>query len=101
MADDPEMSDLLRDFVGNLTEFRRKVESALKGGDLHALRVAGHQLKGSGAGYGFPILSDAAADLEDAVEAAGTVNDAVRTAADRLLRLVARAQAGATDPTSP
>ena len=53
-----------------------------------AIEVVGHQMKGSGAGYGFPALTDLGSNLEVAAKA--TAQDAVqaqiRVLAEFLLR---------------
>jgi len=45
-----------------IAEIRRRIESR----DLEALRVIGHQLKGSGEGYGFREITLFGAQIEDA-----------------------------------
>ena len=40
------------------------MEDAILAGDFEALSTAAHQLKGSGGGYGYPILTERAARLE-------------------------------------
>ncbi len=40
------------------------MEEAVRASDFEALRRTAHQLKGSGGGYGYPILTQKAAILE-------------------------------------
>lgn len=63
-ASDPEMADLVELFVGELPERIRALESAWQDQRVEAVTRIAHQLKGSGAGYGFPLIGDAAANLE-------------------------------------
>lgn len=44
------------------------IESALDRGDFNAIRVLGHQLKGSGGGYGFEQLSEIGRLLEESAK---------------------------------
>jgi HPt (histidine-containing phosphotransfer) domain-containing protein len=41
----------------------------LAAGDFEALRIGGHSLKGSGGGYGFPLLTTLGATIETAAKA--------------------------------
>ena len=57
-------ADIVAQFVAGLSERVRGMEDAIRKADFDALQVAAHQLKGSGGGYGYPILSYRAAGLE-------------------------------------
>ncbi len=92
-ADDPEMRDLLVEYVAGLETTCRRLEHALQEGDADTVRRIGHQLKGSGGGYGFPDLTSAGAELERAVDEAGGGSDEVRDAAARVTELCRRARA--------
>ncbi len=71
---DPIGSDLLRDdstleqivtaFVDGMGDRLAAMEEAVRQSDFDTLRVAAHQLKGSGGGYGYSVLTDRAAELE-------------------------------------
>ena len=63
-------------------EIRRRIES----GDLETLRVIGHQLKGSGEGYGFREITLLGAQIEDAAQR-GDLRT-IGEVADRLERYV-------------
>jgi signal transduction histidine kinase/DNA-binding response OmpR family regulator len=63
-ADDPDMAELIEAFVGSLHEKRNAIARAAREADLEPLRRLAHQLKGAGGGYGFPILTSAAAQVE-------------------------------------
>ena len=93
-AGDDEMADLLRQFADGLAETCRQLGRSLGEGDAATVRRIGHQLKGTGGGYGYPALSEAGERLEEAVVAAGAITDAVRAAAADVMVLCRRARAG-------
>ena len=61
---DPSFEEIVLDFVDGLSERLKVMEEAVRASDFEALRVAAHRLKGTGGGYGYPILSERAAELE-------------------------------------
>ncbi len=61
---DESFADLVQEFLDGLSRRVAEMESALAHGDLQALRRHAHQLKGSGGGYGYPALTERAAELE-------------------------------------
>jgi signal transduction histidine kinase/CheY-like chemotaxis protein/HPt (histidine-containing phosphotransfer) domain-containing protein len=63
-ATDPDMIELVENFVASLVQKRAEIERCAKEADLEALRRHAHQLKGAGGGYGFAALTDAAAEVE-------------------------------------
>ena len=65
VSDDSSFAELVGQFVEGLRERIEKMEQAVHASDFEALRVCAHQLKGSGGGYGYPILTTQAASLED------------------------------------
>ena len=69
-AADPEMADLVRDFVGELPEKVRKLTDAAAQGRADETRRLAHQLKGSAGGYGFAPIGHVAAAIENALHAA-------------------------------
>lgn len=64
VRNDPFFEDLVVEFVGGLSERLQAMEKAIYDGDFEALRVAAHQLKGTGGGYGYPVITERAAELE-------------------------------------
>ena len=64
------------------------MDQAIRTSDFDALRVAAHQLKGSGGGYGYPSLSQQAAGLERGAKAKA-LDDCVKSF-DELKALCAR-----------
>ena len=64
LREDPSYADIVVQFVEGLSDRLATMEEALSTSDFNALRVAAHQLKGSGGGYGYPLLTERAAELE-------------------------------------
>ena len=61
---DASFDDLVEDFLGRLPQQIEQLDRALADDDLGALLRAAHQLKGSGGGYGYPALTELAAQVE-------------------------------------
>jgi len=64
VREDPSFADIVVQFVESLSQRITTLEEAINARDFQALGIAAHQLRGSGGGYGYPILSDQAAKLE-------------------------------------
>lgn len=64
VREDASLAELVTQFVAGLSERVTRMEEAIRAADFDALQVAAHQLKGSGGGYGYPILTVRAAQLE-------------------------------------
>jgi len=64
VREDASFADIVTQFVAGLSERLTRMENAVRQADFDALRIAAHQLKGSGGGYGYPILTEHAAQLE-------------------------------------
>ncbi|MCH7808918.1 MAG: Hpt domain-containing protein [Planctomycetes bacterium] len=64
------------------------MHDAIEKSDFEALRGAAHQLKGSGGGYGYPILTELAAELERFAQS-GILDDC-KTALDGLKNTCSR-----------
>ena len=63
-ADDPDMCDLVTEYVGKMPRRIDQMADAFENNQREQLIRLAHQLKGSGGGYGFPILTDTAGRLE-------------------------------------
>jgi HPt (histidine-containing phosphotransfer) domain-containing protein len=61
---DEDFQELIEMFVGSMSEKIVQINEALSTGNHDRLKTYAHQLKGSGAGYGYPRLSEIAAELE-------------------------------------
>ena len=81
---DASLMDLIPNYLDKRRKDLPKLFEALAAGDFAAIRRLGHNLKGTGAGYGFPALTDIGASIE---EAASTGNaGSVRVTVDELSR---------------
>lgn len=77
MMPDPELRELIAEFVAELPERFAALEKAAAGQDWQEVRRLAHQLKGSGGSYGFPEITAAAAKVEDAAREPARVLQAV------------------------
>jgi HPt (histidine-containing phosphotransfer) domain-containing protein len=68
-ADEPEMLELIGFFVAEMPGWVGRLQAAWEGQELEALRRLTHQLKGAAGGYGFGLIGDTAAEIEDRLEA--------------------------------
>lgn len=84
--DDPDMLEIVREFAGEVPERVRRLEALLQAADWPELQRLAHQLKGAGGGYGFPQITEAAAELEGALKAGDPAAAKDRTA--RLVRVL-------------
>jgi HPt (histidine-containing phosphotransfer) domain-containing protein len=66
LADDADWDELLRGFVESIPEKRQILRDLQRSASVDQIRVLAHQIKGAGGGYGFPGLTAAAAELEQA-----------------------------------
>lgn len=88
ISEDASFADIVMQFVDGLGERLNKMEQAMSAADFESLRVAAHQLKGSGGGYGYPILTERAASLER--QAKSKSLDACQTTLDELKQICNR-----------
>jgi HPt (histidine-containing phosphotransfer) domain-containing protein len=63
-ADDPDMQDLVKEFVEALPQQVGEISKLLEECNLGELRRRVHQLKGAGGGYGFNDITSVAASAE-------------------------------------
>ncbi len=95
-ANDPAMREVVEEFIGDLPQRVRSIRSAFESGNRVDLTRLAHQLRGAGAGYGYPALTSAAGALEDQLR--GLSNDgalaAVAQEVDELIMLCERAAQG-------
>ena len=73
LSTDPDMLDLVEEFVQALPERVHAIEDAVTANDLDTLTRLSHQLKGASGGYGFDTIGQAAATLEQSAKAADSV----------------------------
>jgi len=68
LEDEPEVADLLVQFIEKLPAMIDEVNQAAVQGDRDALKARVHRLKGVGGGYGYPALTAIAGKLEFQIE---------------------------------
>jgi len=66
-SNDPEIRDLVLEFVYEMPQRVRLANEAFMRGDLLRLQFWAHQMKGGAGGYGFSEISEKAANLETAI----------------------------------
>ncbi|XZE44864.1 Hpt domain-containing protein [Pirellulaceae bacterium SH467] len=84
LAHDPDFVPVLNEFVSNLRLRDAAIRESLQSKDLPTLRRIAHQLKGAFGAYGFPALTNLAADVERLIDSGEGVRD-ITAASDRLL----------------
>jgi signal transduction histidine kinase/DNA-binding response OmpR family regulator len=93
MADDDEMTELIERFVARLDERTSALTVAIDRGDTDVAKRIAHQLKGAAGGYGFPSITDAAAEVERAVGDGASIREQ-RARAEVLRDVCSRARPG-------
>jgi len=91
---DPDMAELVELFVSELPDRVEAIRSAAHQGRLSDLRILAHNMKGAAGGYGFGVLSDAAAAVEGPLRTGAMDLNSVRSKVDELVNLCGRASAG-------
>lgn len=91
---DPEIARLVPEFLENRRADVQKLREHIEAGEFDAIRTAGHRMKGTGRGYGFPRISE----IGRALESAGTDSDTgrARAATDALEAYLERLKASQT-----
>lgn len=72
---DEAMKELLESFVNDLDKMADDIAEALRNNDLETIKRLCSEIKGSGASYGFPVLTQAATITIRAIERAGPGSD--------------------------
>jgi CheY-like chemotaxis protein/HPt (histidine-containing phosphotransfer) domain-containing protein len=90
MMQDPEMRPLIGAFVRNVTALGQRLEESLKAGDRDQLLRLCLDIKGSGGGYGFAIISQSAMHVLAELKNHAQVVAAVRKCVQELIDLIAR-----------
>jgi histidine phosphotransfer protein HptB len=89
-SDDADFNELLQIFAETLPEKGRTLRALHSSGNVEEVRVRAHQLKGAGGGFGFPGLTAASAELEQACR--GQNADRIAQALDDLVEYLERIQ---------
>ena len=64
LAEEPELVDLIREFVNRLPAMIRNIAERYAENDIHALRHEVHTLKGTGGNFGYPDLFELTKRIE-------------------------------------
>ena len=72
------------------------LEDALEAGDLPVIQRVAHNMKGTGAGYGFPDITQGAARAETLIKTTSEIQ-AIKAAVDDLIELIRKTDG--YDPT--
>jgi signal transduction histidine kinase/DNA-binding response OmpR family regulator len=86
VAVDPSLKDVVPRFLDKRHQDVAKLTEAVRAGDYETVRRLGHNLKGTGAGYGFATISELGAQIEEAakIEEAATIRVKVEELAQYL-----------------
>ncbi len=87
LADDPDMREIIEQYVSRLPEQVQKIHELLAQNDLKNLGRLAHQLKGSGGGYGFPQITALASAANRSINEAEPI-DAIRRQIDTLVNYI-------------
>jgi CheY-like chemotaxis protein len=68
-----DLKDMIPDYLSNRRTDILAIAEALKKNDIDRIRVIGHGMKGSGAGYGFLRITEIGGDLERAAHEANLI----------------------------
>lgn len=91
-ADDPDMAELVLEFVESMPERAASLREAFESSDREGLRRMAHQLKGACGGYGFGPVGEAAGALESGLRSLddGEPLGTIRSMVDELVSMCDR-----------
>lgn len=87
---DIEMRPLLTEFTRGLASYIDELRDANAQGNYDMIETISRRLKGAGQGYGFPIISEQAAELLTTLNGDAPEVDAIRIAANELIAILNR-----------
>ncbi len=93
---DPSLADIVMEFVDGLQGRIETMQQSLDNSDFDTLRTIAHQLRGSGGGYGYPLITERAHELE--LHAGSTARAECSAGVAELRKLCERITAGAPKP---
>jgi PAS domain S-box-containing protein len=97
--DDPDMADIIAEFVRQLPERLAEMRQAAGAGLWDVLRRLAHQMKGAGGSYGYACLTDAARELESHANQADV--EGAMLALNHLAHLCEKVRAGRAPDSVP
>jgi HPt (histidine-containing phosphotransfer) domain-containing protein len=89
-ATDPDMSELVEMFVSEMPDRVAALREHFDRAELSEVQRLAHQLKGASAGYGFRVVGEAAADLEQKLKQGVDEVEQLRAEFDELVDLCSR-----------
>jgi len=69
LNEEPGLIDLIDKFIARIPLMRDEINHALTSNNIQELEHVVHQLKGTGGGYGYPMLTDICVAIEEQIEA--------------------------------
>jgi len=93
------MDDAVVSFVERLPDRVEELSRLAHAGDIEKLSQLLHQIKGAGAGYGFPGISDSASNVERQIDAHAALQD-IQRSVDELTDVIRTAKGFASDKES-
>lgn len=93
-ASETEMAELIEYFLAELKDRIGGLEHAFSVGDHERLRQLAHQLKGAAGGYGYPSITNSAAELEFTLTAEQAAISSIAEKVEGLILLCKRATGG-------
>ncbi|MEO1584779.1 MAG: Hpt domain-containing protein [Planctomycetota bacterium] len=91
-ATDPDMRELVEEFVDALPGRVNDLMAAFEAGDLETVTRGAHQLSGASGGYGFPAVGDVARAFEHRLKALDSAEqlESLRNDVDGLVAMCGR-----------
>jgi PAS domain S-box-containing protein len=93
-SSDQMYKKLVPKFVGTLQEKLDDLRRAFEEANWTGISSVAHQLKGAGGGYGFPVITEFAGNIEGLALGAPVDSEKVKSAIDELAKVCKQAQAG-------
>jgi len=90
---DPQMQELIELFVSQMPSKASRLSELFERQHIDDLKRLAHQLKGAAGGYGFGVISEAAAELERSIKAEEEL-ERMKSQVDQLIDLCQRTRTG-------
>lgn len=93
-SDEPELLELIGQFAAEMPRQARALEAAWTAGRRESLRALAREISSAAGGYGFGIVGDTAAELEERLAEDEATTDELRDLVMSLVDLCQRVRAG-------
>ncbi|MFQ5450821.1 MAG: Hpt domain-containing protein [Nitrospinaceae bacterium] len=87
---DPDLEELIPGYLDNRHKDLKTLRAALEQDDFETIQRLGHTMKGSGAGYGFDLISAIGLTMEEGAKEKSA--EKIRATADELLDFLNRVE---------